>query len=144
VENGTIDAGYLKYSGAGVIELTADIEGAESFPVRSSNSIYPTAPFVAAVMVALGGLASVQSNLRGMRSRQIRMSPYIGLIISGAIAGAGLAVLAMLVMSTPTSIASIVAVASTGAFGSLALGEAYRRWRRRRRLKRVTVATGRR
>ena len=144
VEDGQIDPGYFRYSGAGVIELTPDIEGAQPFPVRSTNSVFPTAPFVIAAMVALGGLASVQSNLRGMRSRRIRISPYIGLAISGAIAGAGLAVLAMLLLSTPASIASIIGVVVPAALGSVALGEAYRRWRRRRRLKRVTVATGRR
>lgn len=144
VEDGQIDPGYFRYSGAGVIELTPDVDGATSFPVRSSNSVFPTAPFVLAAMIALGGLASVQSNLRGMRSRRIRISPYIGLAISGAIAGAGLAVLAMLLLSIPTSIVSIVGVAVPAALGSLALGEAYRRWRRRRRLKRVTVATARR
>jgi len=137
---GQLDPGYLQYSGAGVIELAAE---GESFPVRATNSVYPTAPFIVAVMVALGGLASVQSNLRGMRSRRIRIAPYLGLMISGAIAGAGLAVLAMLVLSTPASITTVIAVAAAAAFGCLALGEAYRRWRRRRRLKRITVASGR-
>ncbi len=144
IEDGAIDPGYLKYSGAGVIELTADAAGAASFPVRSSNSVYPTAPFIAAAMIALGGLASVQSNLRGMRSRRVRISPYVGLVISGAIAGAGLAVVAMLVVQTPASIATIATTAVATAVGLLALGEAYRRWRRRRRLKRITVATVRR
>ena len=144
IEDGLVDPGYLRYSGAGVIELTANGDGEASFPVRSSNSVYPTAPFVVAAMVALGGLASVQSNLRGMRSRRIRISPYIGLAISGAIAAAAIAVLAMLVLQTPTSVATLVPVAALGACGSVALGEAYRRWRRRRRLKRVTVAQGRR
>ena len=144
IEGGVVDPGYLRYSGAGVLELTANGDGETSFPIRSSNSVYPTAPFVVAAMVALGGLASVQSNLRGMRSRRIRISPYIGLAISGAIASAAIAVLAMLVLQTPTSVATLVPVAALGAFGSVALGEAYRRWRRRRRLKRVTVAQGRR
>ena len=144
VEGGSIDPGYLRYSAAGVIELTPDTEGALSFPVRSSNSVYPTAPFAVAALLALGGLGSVQSNLRGMRSRRLRLSPYIGLAVSGAIAGASLAILAMLVRSTPASISTVVAAAAAMAFGSLALGEAYRRWRRRRRLKRVAVAAGRR
>ena len=70
IEDGNLDPGYFRYSGAGVIELTPDVEGAQPFPVRSSNSVYPTAPFIVAAMVALGGMASVQSNLRGMRSLQ--------------------------------------------------------------------------
>lgn len=144
VENGQIDPGYLQYSGAGVIELTADTPGAESFPLRATNSPYPTAPFVIAAMVALGGLGSVQSNVKALRARRMRISPYIGLAISGAIAGAGIAVLAMLVLSTPMSRASIIGTAAAFAVGSMFLGEAYRRWRRRRRLKRVTVATVRR
>jgi hypothetical protein len=144
IEDGNLDPGYFRYSGAGVIELTPEVEGAQPFPVRSSNSVYLTAPFIVAAMIALGGMASVQSNLRGMRSRRIRMSPYVGLAISGAIAGAGLAVLAMLVLSTPTSVASIIGVAIPAAVGSVALGEGYRRRRRRQRLKRVTVATARR
>ena len=144
VQGGLIDPDYFRYSGAGVIELTPDVEGAQSFPVRSSNSVFPTAPFVAAAMIAVGGLASVQSNLRGMRSRRVRISPYIGLAVSGAIAGAALAVVGMLLLSIPTSIASIIGVAVPAAVGSVALGEAYRRSRRRRRLKRVTVASGRR
>lgn len=144
IESGMIDPGYLRYSAAGVVEFSDASGGEVSFPVRSTNSVYPTAPFVVALMVALGGLGSVQSNLRGMRSRRVRISPYIGLIISGAIAGAGGAVLAMLLLNAPFSQATVIATAGSAAFGSLALGEAYRRWRRRRRLKRVTVATGRR
>jgi len=144
VEGGAIDPGYLKYTGAGVIEVTPDADESSSFPLRATNSPYPTAPFVVAAMVALGGLGSVQSNLKAMRARRIRISPYIGLAISGAIAGAGLAVLAMLVLSTPTSISSIIGPAAALAAGSVFLGEAYRRWRRRRRLKHVTVATARR
>jgi len=139
---GTIDPGYLQYSGAGVIELAT--EDGDSFPVRSSNNVFLTAPFIVAAMVALGGLGSVQSNLRGMRARRIRVSPYIGLIISGAIMGAGLAVLAMLVLQIPTAQIGVIAAAAAGAFASVALGEAYRRWRRRRRMRRVTVATARR
>jgi len=144
VDGGEIDPGYLQYSGAGVIELTPDVADAESVPVRATNSPYPTAPFVVAAMVTLGGLGSVQSNLRGLRSRRVRIAPFIGLLISGAIAGAGIAVLAMLVLSTPASITTIVVSAAAAALGSALLGEAYRRWRRRRRLKRVTVATARR
>ena len=142
VVNGVIDPGYLQYSGSGVIEFAGD--DGESFPVRSTNSVYPTAPFVVAAMVALGGLGSVQSNLRAMRSRRIRVSPYVGLIVSGAIMGAGLSVLGMLVLATPTTVSAVIATAVAGALGSLALGEAYRRWRRRRRLRQVTVATARR
>lgn len=142
VSNGVFDPGYLQYSAGGVIEL-ANSSG-ETFPVRSSNSVYLTAPFVGAAMVALGGLGSVNSNLRGMRSRRLRVAPYLGLIISGAITGAGLAVLGMLVLATPTAVSSVVAAAATGAVGCLALGEAYRRWRRRRRLRRITIATGKR
>lgn len=142
VSNGVFDPGYLQYSAGGVIELASD-SGA-TFPVRSSNSVYPTAPFVVAAMVALGGIGSVNSNLRGMRSRRLRVAPYLGLIISGAITGAGLAVLGMLLLATPTAISSVIAAAGAGAFGCLALGEAYRRWRRRRRLRRITVAMGKR
>jgi len=144
IEDGLVDPGYLRYTGAGVIELTPGGESEPSFPVRTSNSVYPTAPFVVAAMLALGGLGSVQSNLRGMRSRRIRIGPYVGLAISGAIAAAGLSVLAMLVLETPMSVATIALGAVVTAVGCVALGEAYRRWRRRRRLRRVTVASGRR
>ena len=143
IEAGAVDPGYLRYSGAGEIVFTPE-SGEPPFTVKASNSPYPTAPFVVAVMVALGGLGSVQSNLRAMRSRRFRIAPYIGLAISGAIAGAGLAVLAMLALGTPTTVSSVIAAAGTGALGCVALGEAYRRWRRRRRLKKVVVATGRR
>jgi serine/threonine-protein kinase len=143
IEAGAVDPGYLRYSGAGEIVLTPE-SGEPPFTVKASNSPYPTAPFVVAGMVALGGLGSVQSNLRAMRSRRFRIAPYIGLAISGAIAGAGLSVLAMLALGTPTTVSSVIAAAGTGALGSVALGEAYRRWRRRRRLKKVVVATGRR
>ena len=71
VEDGQLDPGYLQYTGAGVIELRADgTEGADAItvPVRASNSPYPTAPFVAAAMLGLGGFASVQANLRGLRA----------------------------------------------------------------------------
>jgi len=144
VVDGQIDPGYLKFSGAGVIELAPDGRLDESFPVRATNSVYPTAPFVLAVMLALGGLASAQSNLRGLRARRVRIAPYVGLAISGAISGAALAVLAMVVLQTPASVTTIIASAALFAGGSVVLGEAYRRWRRGRRLKRVTVATARR
>lgn len=144
IEDGVVDPGYLRYTAAGVVEFTPDSPGAQSFPIRTSNSVYPTAPFVVAAMLALGGLASVQSNLRGLRSRRIRIGPYIGLAVSGAIAAAGLSVLAMLVLETPTSPATIALSAVVAAVGCVALGEAFRRWRRRRRLARITVASGRR
>jgi len=144
ISGGTVDPGYLQYSGAGVIELAADTPDAVPFPVKATNSPYPTAPFVVAAMVALGGLGSVQSNLRGMRSRRIRISPYIGLLISGAIAAGALSVLAMLVLGTPTTQLTVVPAAIAGGLTAVAVGDAYRRWRRRRRLKRVVVATARR
>ena len=144
VVDGTIDPGYLRFSGAGVIEITPTGVDGQTFPIRATNSVFPTAPFVAAAMIALGGLASVQSNLRGMRSRRVRLSPYLGLLLSGAVAGAALSVLAMLLLQTPAALSTVAASAALFAVGSVALGETYRRWRRRRRLKRVTVATGRR
>jgi hypothetical protein len=146
VTDGQIDPGYLRYTAAGVVELsTVGAAGQDiSFPVRPTNSVYLTAPFVAAALIALGGFASVQANLRGLRARRIRIGPYVGLAISGAVSGASVAVLAMLVLDTTASRTTVYATATLAAIGSVAFGEAFRRWRRRRRLRRVTVATARR
>ena len=146
IEDGELDPSYLRFSGAGVIEFSgATPDGRElSFPVRASNSPYPTAPFVAAAMLGLGGLASVQANLRGLRARRLRTGPYVGLLVSGAIAGAAAAVFAMLVLETPTARSAVITTAVLAAIGCTALGEAYRRWYRRRRLRRVSVARSRR
>ena len=143
VEGGVLDPGYLKYSAAGVIELASD-DGTTSFPVRATHNVYLTAPFIATAMIALGALATVQANLRGMRARRVRVGPYVGLAASGAISGAALSVLAMLLLATPASISTVIATAATSAVGAVALGEAFRRWRRRRRLRKVMLATARR
>jgi serine/threonine-protein kinase len=146
IEDGELDPSYLRFSGAGVIEFTGDTsDGREiRFPVRASNSPYPTAPFVATAMLGLGGLASVQANLRGLRARRFRLSPYIGLLVSGALSGAAGAVAGMLLLETPASRSAVITAALLAAIGCASLGEAYRRWYRRRRLKRIAVARGRR
>ena len=146
LEEGELDPSYLRYSGAGVIEFSGETpDGREvRFAVRATNSPFPTAPFVAAAMLTLGGLASVNSNLRGLRARRFRMGPYVGLLASGAIAGGAAAVLGMVLLETPTARAAVITAALLGAAGSALLGEAYRRWYRRRRLRRVAIARSRR
>ena len=144
IQSGVLDPDYLRFTGAGVLEFTPAGGAEESFPVRATNNLYPTLPFVVAAIFALGGLGSVSSNLRAMRARRLRLSALGGLAISGAITGAAAAVLAMLVLLTAASIQTVIVSAVAAAIGSVALGEAYRRWHRRRRLKRVMVAVGRR
>lgn len=139
VSGSTFDPDYLKFTAAGVVELTS---GDTSVPVRVSNDPWATAPFVVAVMLALGGLASVSSNMRAMRSRRLRIGAYVGLFISGALAAAAIAVLAMIVLEAATVPPVVPAV--LGGLAAVLLGEAYRRIRRRRRLKRIQVARARR
>ena len=98
---------------------------------------YATAPFAAAVLIGIGALASVQSNIRGLRTRRIRIGRYIGAAVSGALAGAAGAVIAMLVLATPASLTAVITAAALAAVGCIALGEGYRRWYRRRLIKRV-------
>lgn len=139
---GVLGPGYLRYTTAGVVELVAaDGAGTETMvPVRVTNSPYPTAPFVIAAMLALGAAASVSSNLRGLRARRIRIGPYVGLLVSGALLGAAAAVLAMLVLETPASLSAVINAAALGAAGCAVFGEGFRRWYRSRRLKRLVVA----
>ena len=141
VDGGELDPSYLRFTGAGVIELSSDDT---TFPVRATNSPYPTAPFVAAALLGLGGLSSVQANLRGLRGRRFRLSPYLGLVISGALAGAAAAVIGMVVLSTPADPSTVIIAAALAGIGSAVFGEGYRRWYRRRRLKRIAVARSRR
>jgi len=140
VESGQLDPDYLRWATGGVVEFSSPDDPELSFPVRATNSPYPTASFVAGAMIALGALASVQANLRGLRARRFQLSPFIGLLVSGALMGAAASVLAMLVLATPTNLTAIITAAALAAIGCAALGEAYRRWYRRRRLRRVTIA----
>lgn len=115
-----------------------------SFPVRVANSPYPTAPFVASLMLGLGGLASVQANMRGMRTRQVRVSPYIGLLISGALTGAAAAVFGMVMFEAPADPTTVILCAGLAGVGCALVGDGYRRFYRRRRLKRFLVNRSRR
>jgi serine/threonine-protein kinase len=142
IEGGELDPSYLRFTGTAVVELSSGDD--TSFPVRASNSPYPTAPFVAAVLLGAGGLSSVQANLRGLRARRFRISPYLGLMVSGALAGAAAAVIGMIVLSTPADPSTVIISAALAGLGCAVFGEGYRRWYRRRRLKRVAVARSRR
>ena len=142
IEGGELDPSYLRFTGTAVVELSSGDD--TSFPVRASNSPYPTAPFVAAVLLGAGGLSSVQANLRGLRARRFRISPYLGLVVSGALAGAAAAVIGMIVLSTPADPSTVIISAALAGLGCAVFGEGYRRWYRRRRLKRVAVARARR
>jgi len=139
INGSRFDPGYLQWTAAGTVEL-ASPDGSQVALARPTNSVYLTAPFVAAAMLALGGLASAQSNLRGLRGRRLRIGPYIGLAISGALAGAAGAVLGMLLLDTPVSRTSVIVAAAAGALGLMAIGEVYRRVRRRRRVKQLAAA----
>lgn len=140
MQAGQFDPGYLQWTAAGTVELAMADDPSQVALVRPTNSVYLTAPFIVAAMLALGGLASAQSNLRGLRGRRIRIGPYLGLGISGALAGAAGAVLAMLLLDTPVSQTSVIVAAIAAGLGLVALGEVYRRLRRRRRVKQLAAA----
>lgn len=136
LDGGEVDPSYLRWTTAPTIDFTLSggTDDGVSFPVRPTNSYLPTAPFVAAVIALLAGLASVQANLRGLRGRRLKVGPYLGLFVSGAILGAGIALMAIVALNVTPAVPTLVGAAVGVGLGSVALGEAYRRFRRRRRL----------
>ena len=134
-----VDPAYLRWTTTGAIELAATIDG-EPQP-RASITVVPihpwylSAPVVAIVLVALWALASLQSNLFGLRRGRVKIGAFIGLTTSGGLLGVTSGWLSSLARGLPLSLPLSIFCAGLVAAAAVAYGEGYRRFRRRSRLR---------
>ncbi len=148
VSQGFFDPGRLKWTAAGVVELSStDVAGVEHrIPVRLTNAPWATVPFLAAVAVAVGAAASIQSYLGRVRSRRFTLRSTVGLVARGSACGAALAIVAMIAFRAPTDWVSVIVAALSFGCAAGFGGEVFRRIRRRDRaddalLPRLSTAT---
>jgi serine/threonine-protein kinase len=103
-----------------------------SFPVRTTQSSWLTAPGVAAPLLLLFSLAYVESLLRSLRRGQRRLSAMPGLGVIGLALGVSLSLLAWIATGRPPTVAGLILCALGGGGFALAAGAASMRLARRR------------
>ena len=125
---------YLRWTTAGSVDLDVLVDDEpEARATLSATPVHPfytTAPFALAVMVGLFALASVQANARGLRGGRTRLAAFVGLVISGSLAGASVVLLAVMAKGLSTTVPLLALGAGLAAGSSILLGVANRRRRR--------------
>ncbi|MDH3680996.1 MAG: serine/threonine protein kinase [Acidimicrobiia bacterium] len=126
-----IDPAYLRWTTAGAIDVDFmvddDVEPRAAMVATTTHSRLVTAPTLLAGLIGLYGLASVQGNLRGLRTGSRRLGPSLGLLISGGLLGASAASLVAIAKGLPPTVEFLAVGAGLAASSAAMLGEAARR-----------------
>ncbi len=104
--------------------------------IEATNPWFTSAMGVLGVVLLLFAFAAVESNLRPMRKGRRRLGSLLGLLVSGAVAGAGAALTAAAMLATPLTMTGIVVAGGLCAGGAVVFGLATARSGRRRRAQR--------
>jgi hypothetical protein len=138
-----IDPGAVARIASGAVTGTLEVFDsagneviAHDVAIEAVNPWYTSAMGIVGVLVTLFAVAAVESNLRLMRRGRLRIGSLLGLGISGAVLGAGVALLATAVLATPRTMPGVVVPAALCAAGAVVFGIAAARNGRRRRVKR--------
>lgn len=129
----TVDPKYLRWTTAGPVDAVASIKGQPSTTTRTlvaGQRWLTTAPMVVVTLMALFGLATLSSNLSGLRRRRsghLGVGPLAGLVVAGAVLGLSASGLAWVVADVMLRPAVLTACAGLGAAACLSLGMASRR-----------------
>jgi serine/threonine-protein kinase len=138
-----IDPGAMARVASGAVTGTLEVFDragneviAHDVAIDAVNPWYTSAMGIVGVLVSLFAVAAVESNLRMMRRGRLRMGALVSLGVSGAVLGAGVALLATAVLATPRTVPGVVVPAALCAAGAVVFGLAAARNGRRRRVKR--------
>ena len=145
--NNSADLESARYLIAGDATLTVtapDSTKSYSFPIRSAQQRWITAPAVVGLLATLFVGAYIESLLRSLRRSRRRPTAHVGLFIVGGLGGAVVVFDTWVAARTEPTVSTVAVAAALGALAAVAAGWAARRAARRSRMRRYAEAKARR
>ena len=145
--NSRADLESARYLIAGDATLTVtapDSTKSYSFPIRSAQQRWLTAPAVVGLLATLFVGAYIESLLRSLRRSRRRPTALVGLFVVGGLGGAVVVFDTWVAARTEPTVSTVAVAAALGALAGVAAGWAARRAARRSRMRRYAEAKARR